>query len=341
MTIDRRHLLAAALALPASACSRPLQRTAARTPPLDQERLSEEFSALAQRAAPGALGVGLMDLDSGETFIVNGDRRFSMADLFMAPLAAAVLGEVDAGRLKLGETLSIADVDLSPPHSPVADAWPGVRAYTVEELLRWAVGQSDNTAADVLMRRIGGPGVVSAWLDGKRTPDLRVDRYARQAQAESLGMASFRPAWRGEPAFRAALLTVPQPQRREALLRYLTDPRDTATPRGLLIFLSRLAGGELLSPASTRLLLREMLVTPTGARRLKAGLPQGAMLAHKTATGRTDIGITPVTHDAGVVTLPDKRRHAIAVLLSGVLLEETARDDLIAEAARAIVRGVR
>ena len=339
--MDRRHLIAGALALPASACSRPLQRTAARTPPLDLEELNRAFTALAARAAPGVLGVGLMDLDSGETFIVNGDRRFPMQSVFKAPLGAAVLAEVDARRLALNETIEIRDIDLSPPRSPVADAWPGVRSYTVAELLRWAVGQSDNTAADVLMKRIGGPGAVTAWLQAKRVPDLRIDRYERQLQTEALGMASFRPAWRGEPAFRAALLSVPEAQRRAAMTRYLADPRDTATPRGMLMFLSRLAGGELLSPAATQLLLREMILTPTGAQRLKAGLPEGSILAHKTGTGRTDLGINPATNDVGVVTLPDKRRYAIAVFLSGVLLEETAREALIAEAARAIVRGVR
>lgn len=341
MTLDRRQLLASALALPASACSRPLQREAARTPPLDQERLREEIGALAQRAAPGLMGLGLMDLDSGETFILNGDRRFPMADVFMAPLGAAVLAEVDAGRLALSETLQIADVDLSPPYSPVADAWPGVRAYSVAELLRWAVGQSDNTAADVLMKRIGGPGAVTAWLQAKRIPDVAVHRYARQVQPESLGMASFRLAWRGEAAYRSALSTVPPAQRRASLVRYLSDPRDTATPRGMLMFLSRLAGGELLSRTSTQLLLREMIVTPSGSRRLKAGLPEGSMLAHKTGTGLTDQGVNAASHDVGVVTLPDKRRYAIAVFLSGVLLEETAREALIAEAAQAMVRGVR
>src|SRR5438309_619141 len=84
----------------------------------------------------------------------------------------------------------------------------GGAGYTVDELLFAAVSNSDNTAADMLMRRIGGPGVVTAWLVAQRVFEVRVDRYERELQPEMFGMASFRPAWKG-PGFAAAMATVP------------------------------------------------------------------------------------------------------------------------------------
>jgi beta-lactamase class A len=134
---------------------------------------------------------------------------------------------------------------------------------------------------------------------------------------------------------------VPEPLRQAALVRHLADPRDTATPRGMLIFLSKLAGGELLSAVSTRLLLKIMLQTRTGPGRLKAGLPRHALLAHKTGTSRTELGLNAATNDVGLITLPDQRRYALAAFLTGSILEDAARDGLIADVARAAVRAVR
>ncbi|CAN7356840.1 class A beta-lactamase [Phenylobacterium sp. LjRoot225] len=341
-SLPRRQLLIGAGALTLAACRpRMASMTAARTPPLDMTRLNREVADIAVRVQPGVLGVGMTNLDSGEVFTFDGDRRFPLQSVFKAPLAAAVLAETDAGQLSLDEAFSLKPMDLSPPWSPVADAWPTRRDYTARQLLSLAVSRSDNTAADVLMARIGGPGVVTAWLDAKRIDDLRVDRYERELQTDMMGLASFRPAWKGEAAFQAALAAVPLAQQRQAMRTYLSDPRDTATPRGILSFLDMLNAGELLSPASTRLLLQVMAASPTGAARLKAGLPRGSTLAHKTGTGRANVGFTSAVNDVGIAVLPDKRRYSMAVFVAGATLSPAACEAVIADVARALVRGVR
>lgn len=326
----------------AAACDPEMPRTASTTPQLDAALLDEEGAQLAARATAGSdnarFGAALINLESGELWALNGSERFPMMSVFKAPLGAAVLAEVDAGRLDLGETINLTDEDLSPPYSPVADAYPGRRAYTVAQLLELAVGQSDNTAADVLMRRIGGPGVVTAWLRSHKIEDMRVDRYERQIQPELAGLDSFRPEWKGESAYGSVHRGVPDDRRFAATLAYMRDPRDTSTPRGALLFLSKLSAGELLSETSTERLLRIMTETPSGADRLKAGLPAGAKLAHKTGTARTDFGMNPAANDIGVVTLPDGRRYAMAVFISGSSLAPEARADVFADFARLAVR---
>ena len=336
----RISLAVAFAALALSACGSGSPQTASETPQLNLPQLSTEVSAIAERARPGVLGVGLMNLESGETWDFNGERRFPMQSVFKAPLAAAVLSEVDAGRLKLDDTITLADEDLSPPLSPIADDYPVRRDYTVRELLTAAAGVSDNTAADVLMKKIGGPGAVTAWLVGKKVEEIRVDRYERQLQPDSIGMASFRPAWKGSQAYMAALNNVPPQARREAVAIYLSDPQDTATPRGALNFLDKLDDGELLSPTSRKLLLQIMTDTTTGPDRLKAGFPAGASFAHKTGTARTDQGVTPAVNDIGIVTLADGRRYAVAVFLSGSTLDAAGREKILADVARAVTRGV-
>lgn len=302
--------------------------------------LNEAMAEIAARARPGALGVGLTNLESGEVFTFAGERRFPMQSVFKMLLGAAVLAEVDARRLTLDEEFVLTEEMLSPPFSPISAAWPGRRDYTTRDFLAAAVSMSDNTAADVLMKRIGGPGAVTAWLDARRILEVRVDRYERELQTEAHGLPSFRPEWRTEGVFAAALERQPQTARMQAMRAYLADPRDTASPRGILQFLHLLNSGQLLSPASTRLLLQLMTDTPTGARRLKAGLPKGAVLAHKTGTSRTDLGLSPAVNDVGIFTLADKRSYALAVFLAGSTLDEAGRDAVFADVARAAVKGV-
>ena len=296
-------------------------------------RLDREITALAAKAS-GVLGFGLMNLESGEFWVRLGERPFPMQSVFKLPLATAVLSEVDAGRLALTETLTLEPETLSPPWSPIADAWPGRSAYTVQELLEAAVGESDNTAADLLMKRIGGPGAVTGWLQSKKIEEIRVDRYERQLQPEVYGMASFRAAWKGDAAFAAARSTVRPERRRAAMLAYMASPEDTATPRGVLGFLRKFAAGELISPASTRRLFGIMVASPRGAERLKAGLPKTASFAHKVGTSGTDQGLNAAYNDVGIFTLADRRSYAVAAFLSGSTAPESDRAALFANLGR-------
>lgn len=337
---SRRALLAAAPAGLLAACQPKMRTTVSTTPTLDQDGLLSAVETAAADAK-GTLGVGLMNLENGENFQFNGERRFPMQSVFKLPLGVAVLSEVDAGRVLLAETVYLLEEQLSPPHSPIAAAWPGRREYTVKDLLEACVVDSDNTAADVLMKRIGGPGALTAWLNGKRLSDIRIDRYERELQPQTYGMPAFRPAWRNPAAFAAARSATPPPARAEALRAYMADPRDTATPRGMLVFLQRLVGEGLVSPASTRLILAMMDRTARGGARLRAGLPGDARLAHRPGTAGEDQGLSAAHNDVGIFTLGDGRAYAIAVFLSGSTLNEAGRDAIIARVARAAVQAAR
>ena len=66
----------------------------------------------------------------------------------------------------------------------------------------------------------------------------------------------------------------------------------------------------------------------TGADRIPAGIPVGTPVAHKTGT------LAGISNDVGIVTLPDKKRFAIAVFTRGIA-EGPARAKIIADASRA------
>lgn len=338
-SLDRRDLLVGAAGLTLGACGPRKPLTASRTPRLDMHRLDNEIGALAAKAS-GVLGFGLMNLESGEAWLRLGDRTFPMQSVFKILVGAAVLAEVDAGRLSLSEVLTLDDKELSPPWSPIADAWPGRANYTADELLVAAVSNSDSTAADLLMKRIGGPGVVNAWLQAKNITEVRVDRYERELQSDVNGLASFRPAWKGSAAFEAAIATVPAAQRAAAVRAAMSDPRDSSTPRGMLEVLRKLAEGDLLSPASTSKLLTIMLGSPRGAERIKAGLPKTARFAHKIGTWGPARGVSEAYNDVGIFTLADRRSYAVAAFLTGSTAAEADRAALFANLGRLAANSV-
>jgi beta-lactamase class A len=338
--LSRRNLLTLGAALAAlAACNRPMRKTASQTPPLDMAALTAAAKAIAGRVTPGILGAGLMNLENGQSWSFNGERPFPLQSVFKLPLGAAVLAEIEGGRLAMSERITIDAEDLSPPFSPIADAWPARADYSVSDLLDAAVRDSDNTAADVLMRRIGGPGAVSAWLTDKNVLELRVDRYERQLQSDFFGMASFREKWRGREAFLAAKNTIAPDLRRAAVVRYLADPRDTASPRGMLDFLDKLEDGELVGPAG-RARLSQLMTGGRVTSRLQAAMPKGARLEHKTGSSWTEQGLNAATNDVGVITMPDGRRYAAAVFLSGAGLDGPGRDGAIADLGRAMVKSL-
>jgi beta-lactamase class A len=305
---------------------------------LDQATLISGYAQLAARARPAAFGLGVALLSPPTAWISDTGARFPLVGEVKVLLAASALAQVDAGRLKLNEPIILSDQELSPGGGPVDHIFPSPPAghrltLALADLIALAVQRGDNTAADAVMKRIGGPAAITAWLRGKGLSEIRVDRYERELQVELAGMPPFEPAWKDSRPWLAARDAVPAPAREAATARYLADPRDTATLPATLAFLARLAGGELLSPASSRLLLRLMTDSDTDTR-LAAGLPPNAVLAHKAGAAATDLGLTAATNDIGLVTLAGGRRFAIAACLAGSTATQAERDRLIADAAR-------
>ena len=170
------------------------------------------------------------------------------------------------------------------------------------------------------------------------------DLYPRSGQGQMQAASDSLPARIGSGLFSLFSSRALDTRLTVLLFHKIPCAADPLTPTEPLLaqfehtldFLHKLATGALLSPASTKLLLRLMTNTETGVHRLKAGLPVGARLAHKTGTAYTDLGLTPAVNDIGVVTLPTGRHIAVAAFLTGSVDTEGGRDALFADAARLI-----
>ncbi|MET3666297.1 serine hydrolase [Caulobacter sp. 1776] len=327
--MSRRALLTALLALPLfAACEAPM--LGQQEPKMKPKRLQKRIEAIAARAAPARLGVAVEDLTTRQLWTFNGDQAFPMGAAARVPILAAVMAETAAGRLRPEEILPVRDVDLSPPPSAVADAWPGRQTWSVADLEALAL-HGDTTALDVLTKRIGGPGAVNGWLDVQRIVGVSVDRYRRQIATEARGLASFRADWKGEAAWRRAIDAVPAADRASALGQREIDPRDTATPVGMARLLEAFAFRELnVTPDFDRLLGHD-------PGHLALALPNGARLVQAAGSAPPDLGVTPGSHALAMVELKDGRRVAFVIFLTRSPADAARREALIADIGRAVL----
>jgi beta-lactamase class A len=295
--------------------------------------LQARLDALAT-AAPGRLGVAILDLDSGARAAVRGREPAPMASVFKLPTAVAVMHRAEERRIPLSTRLHVGWEERAPNWSPLAERMPAAGLdLTLDELLEAMVADSDNTAADVLLRWMGGPEPVSGVLRKLGMGGIRIDRSERDLAYASAGLTP-PPSPESLEALLGRVRSVPAARRLEALRRFSSDPRDQASPEALVDLLAALDSGRLLDAAHTARLLEIMRASRTGPRRLRAGLPADVVLADKTGTGPSQGGFSVAVNDVGIVT-GGGRRLAIAVLLKDAHAPVERCEDVVAEVARA------
>ncbi|MEA2338790.1 MAG: beta-lactamase class [Thermoanaerobaculia bacterium] len=237
--------------------------------------------AIAIPPTDATVGYTAIDIESGRTLSQNGSDHFPMASVFKFPVALVVLQRVDAGEFKLDDAITIQPAQFSRGHSPLRDSANGKPVtVTVRRLVELMVVESDNTAVDYFIRRLGG-SAITARGHGVGGQGVRVDRP--------------------ENDIAVAIQT-------HGIAAYVRDVRDTATPDGmasLLVSFAKRKDG--LTPASHDLLLQFMTKSHNPVR-LASALPPGAVVAHKTGT------MPGVFNDVGIITTADGKHHiAIAV----------------------------
>lgn len=283
------------------------------------------------------MGVAAREIERGESAEFNAAQPLPMQSVFKLPIAIAILNAADLGQIDLAKTVVATAADLAPGHSPMATtvASEGHHAYPIRELLDRMTGQSDNTAADLLIGVAGGARRIQQFLRDHALDDIDVSLTEREMAAEYYGV----PFPNGAPdplaAFETAVRDLSPPQRAAAAHAFSADPRNTATAAALAQLLVKLQTGALLSPASTTLLLGIMTRSPVLPNRLKGLLPHTVAVAHKPGTSGTTDGVTAATNDVGVITLPDHSHLAIAVLIKDSSAPDARRDSVIARVAKA------
>lgn len=250
----------------------------------------------------GRIGVAAVDLDGGGQIMINGDMPFPMASTAKIAIAATYLAGVEQGRLRLDQTFPMM-VPVARSGGAVAAVRPG-EVMTAQSLMELSITRSDNAATDGLIAAVGGIPAVNAWLSRVGVTGQHLDHT----------MATLvRDDGRVNP-----VTTI--------------DTRTSSTPRAMAQLLAAIDRGGALSPESRAVLLDTMTRTSTGRNRIRSGLPEGVVFAHKTGT------LSGVTDDVGIVRLPDGRHLAIAIFVTGPE-GHSAHAGLIAQIARVLYDG--
>jgi beta-lactamase class A len=249
-----------------------------------------------ESASGGRLGVALRDTGSGAELLHRADQRFPMTSTFKTLVAAAVLARVDSGQEQLARRIPVQPADIV-PYAPVTQPRVGGEPMTLAELCDAAVAVSDNSAANLLLRTIGGPAGLTAWIRSLGDDVTRLDRI--------------------EPELNSAIPG---------------DPRDTTSPRAMLRTVEKLVLGNALRDRSRELLTAWLLGNKVGATRLRAGLPAGWRIADKTGAGANG-----TNNDVGVLWPPGRAPLVLAVYLTGSSVDGPGRDRAVADVARLAV----
>lgn len=244
MHIDRRTILAAGATLALTGCAAPL--------PIGPNIVANPAMADLERKAGGRLGAFVLDTGSGRMTGHRYGELFGMCSTFKLALAGAVLHLADKGGLNPLAELRYSAADMV-PHAPVTGPNLAKGAMRIIDLAEATQKTSDNVAANLLIRHIGGPAAVTALLRGWGDDVTRLDRYETEMNNVPPG-----------------------------------EERDTTSPRAFAQLMAwLLTTDRILTRASRELLIQWMVDTTTGSKRIRAGLPASWVSGDKTGSANS------------------------------------------------------
>ncbi len=241
MQIGRRDILVGGAAFMVAGC-------AAKTPAAYPDQAQLAFASLEAKSG-GRLGAYILDTASGNSAGFRADERFGMCSTFKLSLAAAILQMSERGMVELDTFLPYTQADLMSV-SPVTAANLSKGGMTVEALARATQITSDNAAANILLKHIGGPPALTAFWRSLGDNVSRLDRYEGEMNLVPEG-----------------------------------EIRDTTSPKAIAQSMVKFLTTDVLSPESREKLLAWMAETQTGLKRIRAGLPERWRAGDKTGTG--------------------------------------------------------
>lgn len=257
-----------------------------------------------EETSGGRLGVAVFDAHGVQRVSYRPGERFLMCSTFKLLAVADVLARVDAGTLRLEHRMHYSKDDLL-EYAPVTRANVGRGWMTMRELCAAAIELSDNTAANLILKRVGGPAGMTRYVRSVGDHYTRLDRI--------------------EP-----YLNRPTPG----------DSRDTTTPEAMGFDAYRLLlRDQILSARSRAMLTDWMRRSTTGLDLLRAGFPASWRSGDKTGLGggHTPNGDNDTRNDVAIVWPPGRSPFIASVYLTDVTVAAEKRDAVLADVARAIV----
>ncbi|TNH41791.1 class A beta-lactamase [Photorhabdus luminescens] len=216
--------------------------------PIDSTRLATVVKQ-EEQTLNARIGVAVIDTASDKIVSYRGNERFPLNSTFKALLCGVLLSEVDKGKVALTDAIQFNKTELV-EYSPVSEKFVAPASMNWQQLCSAAVSYSDNTAANLIAKKVGGPAAMNLFFSGLGDSVTHLDRY--------------------EPELNSAIPG---------------DERDTTTPVAVSQTLQKLTLGEVLKPSSRQQLVEWMRDDKVADALLRSVLPAGWKIADKTGAG--------------------------------------------------------
>ena len=248
------------------------------------------------------IGISIKGIEDKDTLSINGNLKAPMMSVFKFHIALTVLNQVDEGKLSLDQKIFIKKKDLHEnTWSPMREDYPeGNIDLTLDKVLRYTVSHSDNNGCDILIDLVGGTKVIQKFINKQGIKDFLIKFNEKQMET-----------WKN---------------------LYV----NTTTPLATTELLEKFYRGKVLKESTTQYLYQIMVETSRGLTWMKAGLPEGTELAHRTGTsGTNDNNLRVAMNDIGIVKLPNGKHFILAVYLKEITESKQDTEKIIADIAKA------
>jgi beta-lactamase class A len=285
------------------------------------------------RPADGEVGVAVRHLESGQALELNAGTAFPMASVFKLPVLVEVMAQVKEGKFSLDD-----EVDIEKPDQHLGSGIlssltaPGIK-LTVRNVVNLMMLLSDNSAADILLEKVGAENVNKRLMQ-YGIEGIAVNRSCQELIMDRIGLDYEKHKGKTLDEIVAAYQNIPErspEDDRESIREFSLEMKDQSSPAAMNALLTKIWKKEILDPESCDLIISIMLNCQTGQGRIKGELPPGTAVAHKTGT------IAGTVNDAGIIYLPDGQGHVALTVFSKNFSDETEDvEKIIAEVARLV-----
>jgi len=138
------------------------------------------------RGLDGVMGVAIIDLTDGHKYLLHANDVYPQASSIKICVLAELYRQAQQGKLKLTDMYTVNAADLVQDSDIMGGLTPGVTQITLRDLATMMVAVSDNSAANVLIDRVGMDDV-NTFLSSQGLRDTRLRRKMMDLKAAGEG----------------------------------------------------------------------------------------------------------------------------------------------------------
>ena len=258
--------------------------------------IQKKLAAL-EASSEGRIGIYAINMGNGRHLQYRANERFPMGCTSKVIGVAAILNKSMRDSSLLSQKISYTKQDLK-NWNPITEKHLAT-GMTVAQLCAASISYSDNTAMNLLVKKMGGLEQMNIFARSIHNDSFRQDN--------------------GWPE--------------EALSGGKGNLLDSSTPKAMAKSIQTLAFTDALARSQRKLLLSWLKANTTGDFRIRAGVPKGWMVADKTGTGAA----YGTTNDIGIIWPPKCAPIVVAIYYTSEHKKAVKREDIVGSVTRILV----